>query len=103
MEAILAAAFGVDADADEYNKITEKAKAIFRAPVWLNFLLLIPFSYKFAKYIPYAFSASFDPIAKVARSIIQERKSGVVKRQVLLFTRALHGLVPLINMQKLHF
>ena len=87
MEAILAAAFGVDANTqrDDNDKITEMAKKLFRNPVWVNFLMMIPFSYKFAKYIPWVFSSSFDPIASVARKIIEQRKNGGAKRQVLHF------------------
>ena len=86
MEAILAAAFGVDTEQDDYDKITEKAKKLFRrAPVWVNILMMMPLSTKFMKYIPWAFSTIFDPITNVARAIVEQRKNGGTKRQVLHF------------------
>ena len=87
MEAILCAAFGVEAQSqtDGNDKITEAAKAFFRIPRWVNLLFILPLSRKWAKYIPWALGTPFDRLANIARTIIAQRKRGGAKRQVLCF------------------
>ena len=84
MEAILSAAFGVDAKLQSANneKINEKARKVLESPWWLNVLLMIPLSYKFVKYIPWVFTFTLEPITKIAQTIIAERKNGDPERQV---------------------
>ena len=84
MEAILSAAFGVETKAqeNENDEITQKAKELFRRPLWMVLVFILPFMFKFAKYIPGLLTWNVTPIVNVARPIIAYRKKGGSVRQV---------------------
>ena len=84
MEAILSAAFGVEAKSqtDPDCRITKLAKNVFHTPWWFLLLIMIPGGNKLIKYISILFGNNFDPLLRMAESIAAKRRRGEGTRQV---------------------